>query len=406
MFRQHNKRKCALCNKIVGKFVPIEAYYIQEAVKYGYDIGKPETMNEQEYSCPYCYGADRDRLTALFFIRLKKMARGGVFYRLTLLDIAPSGAVQKFLFGQLGEITYSSADLFMEDVDYRADIQNMSLIEDETYDLFICSHVLEHVKDDRKALKELYRILKADGIGIILVPIDLKQDNIDEKWGLPAEENWRRFGQGDHVRKYSKKGFVERLEEAGFHVSQLGRGYFGKKAFEENSINKEAVLYLLDKRTDNKKEDVCEYFVNNHKFFPSDINSYKTVYAGNNKYNYYIDKLEYGSSHLYIWGWFYFENANSKWTKLKLLLFTNGQEMIFGIRLRKREDIEQAFNNNKDGSYIYSGIELELQKEVIPTWEYEVYLLAENNSRHAMIKLSECRVLENINESNDNINIV
>lgn len=99
MFRLHNKRKCALCNKIVGKFVPIEAYYIQEAVKYGYDIGKPETMNEQEYSCPYCYGADRDRLTALFFIRLKKMARGGYFTELHYLILHPPELSKNFCLG-------------------------------------------------------------------------------------------------------------------------------------------------------------------------------------------------------------------------------------------------------------------------------------------------------------------
>lgn len=276
----------------------------------------------------------------------------------------------------------------MKEVDYKVDIQNMPGIEDEKYDLFICSHVLEHVEDDKKALNELYRILKKDGVGIILVPIDLEQDTIDEEWGLPEEENWRRFGQGDHVRKYSKKGFVERLEEAGFHVSQLGQKYFGKKAFKENALNKEAVLYLLDKRVSGDKKDICEYFVNNHTLFFDDINSYKEVYNDSGKYNYYIDKLEYDSFHIYIWGWFYFENMNSKWTKLKLLLFSNGQNKVLGIKLGRREDIEHVFNNNEEGNYIYSGIELELAKESIPTEAYEIYLLAENNDCRAIIKLS------------------
>lgn len=77
MFRTHRYRKCALCNKVVEKYVPIDVYYIHEAVKYGYHIGKPEIMNGKEYSCPYCYGADRDRLCALFLAKLKKIARGG-----------------------------------------------------------------------------------------------------------------------------------------------------------------------------------------------------------------------------------------------------------------------------------------------------------------------------------------
>lgn len=93
----------------------------------------------------------------------------------------------------------------MNGVTFNADIQNMNMIQDNYYDLFICSHVLEHVKDDGKAMKELWRILKKDGIGIILVPLSLDYDKTDEEWGLSEVENWRRFDQDDHYRRYAKK---------------------------------------------------------------------------------------------------------------------------------------------------------------------------------------------------------
>ena len=224
------RRKCALCQKTINKFLPLDPYYKKMIMQYGYKVGKTETMNEREYSCPNCYGSDRDRLCALFFNRLLKY-RVGVFENVKLLDIAPSGAIQGFLFHQLGEIIYDTADLFREDVDYKVDIQNMSIIDDEKYDLLICSHVLEHVKDDKKALEELYRILKPNGLGILLVPLDLEQNITDEQYGLSEEENWKRFGQGDHIRKYCKQDFIERMEKSFLVGESIGIMHLIKRQF-------------------------------------------------------------------------------------------------------------------------------------------------------------------------------
>ena len=76
-----------------------------------------------------------------------------------VLQIAPAKMIDVYIQQQLESDKYDTADLFMEGVTYQSDIQNMLEISDETYDLWICSHVLEHVADDRKALRELNRIL-------------------------------------------------------------------------------------------------------------------------------------------------------------------------------------------------------------------------------------------------------
>ena len=68
----------------------------------------------------------------------------------------------------------------MENVDDKVDITDMTIYPDNHFDFFICSHMLEHVFDDRKALRELYRILKWGGQGILVVPIVLSIDEIDE----------------------------------------------------------------------------------------------------------------------------------------------------------------------------------------------------------------------------------
>ena len=88
---------------------------------------------------------------------------------------------------------------------------------DESFDVIYCSHVLEHVVDDRKAMSEFRRVLKSDGWAILLVPITVETTYEDPSIVDPAER-LKHFGQDDHVRRYGKD-YVERLRAAGFKVS-------------------------------------------------------------------------------------------------------------------------------------------------------------------------------------------
>jgi SAM-dependent methyltransferase len=136
----------------------------------------------------------------------------------------------------------------MEDVDLTVDITDMEAVPSELYDIFICSHVLEHVTDDKKALLELFRILKPGGFGILMVPIILSKAHIDEDPTVKDPEiRWRRFGQDDHVRLYSKTGFIQRIQEAGFIINQYGVEYFGADVFVESGISLRSVLYVAQK---------------------------------------------------------------------------------------------------------------------------------------------------------------
>jgi SAM-dependent methyltransferase len=147
------------------------------------------------------------------------------------------------------QLDYRTADLFMEGVDMVADVTNMPEIGSDTCDILICSHVLEHVPDDRQALAELYRVLKPGGWAIVMVPIILAAKEIDEDPHVTdVAERWRRFGQFDHVRLYSKRGFISRVEGAGFALEQLGVGYFGRAVLEECGIASRSVLYIAEKQ--------------------------------------------------------------------------------------------------------------------------------------------------------------
>lgn len=202
-----------------------------------------EMLNINEYSCPVCYSADRDRMIVMFLKAIHRELTNGI----DILEIAPSGAIQRYLYRNWGKSSLYTADLYMENVDYNVDIQNMDSISDSTFDFIVCSHVLEHVKDDRKAMCKLNRVLDNRGLGIIIVPIDLNQTETDEEWGLSKDENLRRFGQEDHVRSYNKYDYMERLKECGFGAHEIKKEFFSKEEFEENALIETSTLYLVYK---------------------------------------------------------------------------------------------------------------------------------------------------------------
>lgn len=239
--------RCPVCLKRLANFGPISPYYQENRDKYGYPFtfDDLETMNAKQYVCLSCGASDRCRLYALYISQM--MAQGAMHNNFALLDIAPSRPLQTFL-RQIPNITYHSADKFMEDVDFQIDVTQMDEIPSNSYDMFICSHVLEHVDDDRKALSELFRILKPGGYGILMVPIVLKLQEIDEAPTILDEPTrWRRFGQHDHVRVYSKDGFMQRIQEAGFTLQTYSVEHFGEDVFRECGISLKSVLYVGSK---------------------------------------------------------------------------------------------------------------------------------------------------------------
>lgn len=241
-----SKFYCPVCNKKVRKFIPLPNFYKENTEKYGYlyTFDDAETLNYIAYSCPHCNASDRDRLYALY-VSKRLMVYGAT--NIAMLEIAPTRSLSEML-KKTGQITLRTADLMMEGVDDRIDIMDMKCYAEGAFDAFICSHVLEHVTDDLKALRELFRILKPSGWGILMVPIIVTLDKIDEDPLLEdIGERWRRFGQDDHVRMYSRKGLVERAENAGFIVKQYGQEYFGSDVFKKHGISDKSILYVVEK---------------------------------------------------------------------------------------------------------------------------------------------------------------
>jgi SAM-dependent methyltransferase len=243
-----NKHVCPVCGKRIRGFDPLSGYYAESKKCYNNPYGPDdvETMNATQYSCPHCMASDRDRLYALYLNRrLRQLHPPNA---ISLLDIAPSKPLRAFI-TRFDQVLYRSADLQMQDVDDCVDIMDMGAYKDSSFDAFICSHVLEHVPDDRRALSELFRILKPTGWGILMVPINLVIGQIDEDPSVTeVAERWRRFGQHDHIRLYSRQGFLERVAGAGFVVCPFGVDFFGAGAFRRHGVSNRSVLYVVEKQ--------------------------------------------------------------------------------------------------------------------------------------------------------------
>ncbi|MDD5704303.1 MAG: methyltransferase domain-containing protein [Kiritimatiellae bacterium] len=235
---------CPVCGRSVLQFETIDRSYLEQCDRHQvrWSLFTYETNNVLAYHCPRCGAADRTRLYALYLRQV--LAGWGQNTPFHVLDIAPTSPLTRFL-KRYPHVRYRSADLYSQLADDRVDVMDMHIYADSTYDFVIFSHVLEHLQDDRRALREVYRVLKPNARAIIMAPIDLSRGTIDEDPTVTdPRERWRRFGQDDHVRVYSKAGFLERLKEAGFAVEQLDSGWFGDSAFMRAGIHPRSVLYV------------------------------------------------------------------------------------------------------------------------------------------------------------------
>ena len=116
--------------------------------------------------------------------------------------------------------------------DIKGDIKSMNF-ENKSFDLIICNHVLEHIDDDIKALKEIFRVLKSGGVAILQVPINFKRNETFEDQSIISKKDREKyFGQYDHVREYGLD-FKERVEKAGFEVDMV---YYTENFSEEMKL--------------------------------------------------------------------------------------------------------------------------------------------------------------------------
>lgn len=218
--------ECPCCNSKFITFLPA-----------GLDIKRANAK------CPNCGSLERHRNLWLFFSNHAEMFGGHSI----ILHAAPETIFYNYFSSRM-DVEYHPIDL--EPV--LPATKKMDLTElqynDDYFDAVICSHVLEHIPDDIKAMKEIYRVLKPGAWAILNVPVSQKMETTWEDQTIDTPEKRKQsFGQSDHVRIYGRD-YVERLNYAGFKVEviQYSARFDVRLAFRYGLREKE-LIYLCYK---------------------------------------------------------------------------------------------------------------------------------------------------------------
>ncbi|WP_407556167.1 class I SAM-dependent methyltransferase [Winogradskyella sp. 4-2091] len=209
---------------------PIDEKSFKSFLPYGYGQQRPNVLS------PSTLSLERHRLLWLYLNNETDFFKANK----KVLHFAPEQCFLK-RFKKLKNLDYTTTDLLSPIADVKADICDLPF-EDNSYDVILCNHVLEHIQDDTKAIQELYRVMKPGGYGIFQIPQDLNRaetfedDNITDK-----AERAKIFGQYDHVRVYGRDYF-DKLRSIGFKVeevdytTQLSQGDIDKFRLAEGEI--------------------------------------------------------------------------------------------------------------------------------------------------------------------------
>ncbi len=188
---------------------PIDGKSFKTFLPYGYGTQRNNVLS------PSTLSLERHRLLWLYlqnetdFFTLKK----------SVLHFAPEQAFYK-RFRKMRNLNYTTTDLNSPLADVKADICNLPF-KDNSYDIILCNHVLEHIPDDTKAMQELYRVLKPKGMGVFQIPQELNRNlTFEDNSITDKKERAKIFGQYDHVRVYGLDYF-DKLRSIGFNVEEV-----------------------------------------------------------------------------------------------------------------------------------------------------------------------------------------
>lgn len=238
-FVQHNKNllfehKCLICKKTVHNWLSggeKNSFFEDNKISGG---GYRENM-----SCPLCGALDRERF---LYYMLENYT--DIFEKkdIKVLHFAPEYHVKELLRSQ---VDYYPVDLYPIDSSiHRMDVTNI-LFSDQVFDFVIINHVLEHILDEKAAMKELLRVLRPDGILIFSFPIAFNNEStIEADCAISEAEAVERFGQKDHVRIYGRD-YIDRFEKYGLQMNiYRPRNILSEELIERYGFMAEDVLIM------------------------------------------------------------------------------------------------------------------------------------------------------------------
>jgi ubiquinone/menaquinone biosynthesis C-methylase UbiE len=148
----------------------------------------------------------------------------------------------------MSHLDYVTGDLNSPWADHHFDVHDVPF-EEGSFDIVMANHLLEHVEDDRRVMREFYRVLKPGGWGIFQVPIDYTNPETEEDASVvdPAERE-RLYWQRDHVRLYGHEDYPKRLKEAGFEVEVVDlKAQLTSEEYNRYALGEERWVYFVRK---------------------------------------------------------------------------------------------------------------------------------------------------------------
>ncbi|RAJ06824.1 methyltransferase family protein [Chitinophaga skermanii] len=226
-----NKVACPCCKGNFSQFLPAGA-------------------NRRLVQCPTCRSNERDRILWMYLDKHPHFIAPGK----KVLHIAPEAIFHKRL-SRIKGLDYTTGDKFAQSFENTypkgtiyIDLTDMQHIAAHTYDVILCSHVLEYIEEDRKAMREILRVLKPNGIALMQVPIKAGLDVTHEDYSItdPAERVLI-YGDPGHIRFYGAD-YQERLMAEGFEPQFIPiTTLFSDEEIDKYCLNPNDTLQLCQK---------------------------------------------------------------------------------------------------------------------------------------------------------------
>lgn len=228
-FYKGDKVECVVCEKSFSKFL-----------SYGSD-----TAHRENVLCPYDLTLERHRLMWMYLKDHSEFFTSRE--KLEVLHVAPEQCFFKKFKAQ-ENLNYLTGDLVSPLADIHFDLHDIPL-EENKFDVVFCNHVLEHVDDALQCMKELHRVMKPGGWGIMQVPQDHdRAETYEDPTITSPEEREKHFWQKDHVRLFGQD-YPQWLEKAGFEIETFDpTEHITPEQFERYRLPKREMLYIARKK--------------------------------------------------------------------------------------------------------------------------------------------------------------
>lgn len=225
-----DKVKCSICNSEFRSFAP---------------FGRDKRKNAR---CLTCDSLERHRLLWKFITEKKKIFGSGK--KIKLMHFGPEKSFYDVL-SEHPQIEYVPCDFVPEQYGDmgKVPLTKVDIIDipfpDNYFDVILCTHVLEHIPDDKKAMSELLRVMKPAGWGVFQVPIDYNREKTYEDFSITSPQARKKaFGRAGHVRWYGRD-YKQRLQAVGFKVTEddYVKGFTEQEIFRFGLLPSEFIYY-------------------------------------------------------------------------------------------------------------------------------------------------------------------